>query len=69
MTSNLATTLMGDAGDDWMRREHPDRWDLREQPHAFVPMQPIDASCRDGCHGGCVCDRCWERKSARVHRS
>lgn len=73
MPEYIATTEPLTAEDPtlvWLRREHPEVYEARSTPHAFVHYAIRDP--RDTCppegNASCVCDVCWERKSAPVHR-
>lgn len=50
----------------WMAREHPDKVAMRTTPHDYVPMS-LGLDPDHVCRGSCYCERCWERKSERIH--
>jgi hypothetical protein len=56
---------------EWMRSRHADKLAMRETPHVYVHAGNRDP--RDTCppegSPGCVCEACWERKSARIHKA
>ena len=48
----------------FLEKNYPWVLKSKSEPHDFKPQ---GEACDGGCKAGCICDRCWETKSTRVH--
>lgn len=61
----VASGILTDPNERFLREKHPDILAARAEPHAFVPFASA-ADLHHVCSPRCTCNACWEPKSNRA---